>query len=420
MYCHVHDNVNTFKGMNRPVTTAKNHKIDRQWVIVTLASIPLIMTLGNSMLIPILPLMEKELDITKLQSSYIITIYSIVAIFLIPVAGFLSDRYGRKKVIIPALIITAIGGAVAALAAWKFENAFLFILLGRVLQGIGASGAMPIVFPLIGDMFEREAEASKTLGLIETSNTIGKVLSPILGSLLASFLWFLPFVSIPIFSSISIILVLIFIKDHGNKDDEPFSFAMFRSYIKETFKEHYRWLIAIFIIGAILMFMLFGFLFYLSTVLEEKFSYTGVIKGMLLAVPLLALSLTAYIVGRVIKDQLIVMKWIIFSGIVLAGIAIISFPLAKRPFFLLAIFFVCGIGIGAALPCLDSMITKSLKKSVRGSIVSIYSAMRFVGIAAGPLVTAFLMKQHIFWFVGLLTIFALGASVLAFRHIDPE
>jgi len=413
-------NVLIYKGMDMYVKTEENNIKQKQWVIVTLASIPLIMTLGNSMLIPVLPLMEKELDITKVQSSYIITVYSVVAIFLIPVAGFLSDRYGRKKVIIPALIITAIGGGIAAFAAWKSEHAFPFILCGRVLQGIGASGAMPIVFPLIGDMFRRESEASETLGLIETSNTVGKVLSPILGSLLASFLWFLPFVSIPVFCSISIILVVIFIKDNNNKEDEPLSLATFRSYIKETFKQHYRWLIAIFIIGAILMFMLFGFLFYLSTVLEDNFSYTGVIKGMLLAVPLLALSLTAYLIGRIIKDRLTLMKWIIFAGIVLAGVAIIIFPLSERPFFLLTTFLVCGVGIGAALPCLDALITKSLKKSVRGTIISIYSAMRFVGVAAGPPVTAFLMKKHIVWFVGLLAVFALAAGVLSFRHIDPE
>lgn len=413
-------NVLLCKGMDVCVKTEQNNASQKQWVIVTLASIPLIMTLGNSMLIPVLPLMEKELDITKVQSSYIITVYSVVAIFLIPVAGFLSDRYGRKKVIVPALIITAIGGGVAAFAAWKIDHAFPYILFGRVLQGIGASGAMPIVFPLIGDMFRRESEASKTLGLIETSNTVGKVLSPILGSLLASFLWFLPFVSIPLFCSISIILVFIFIKDNDDKDDEPLSLAKFRSIIKETFKEHYRWLVAIFIIGAILMFMLFGFLFYLSTILEDKFSYTGVMKGMLLAIPLLALSLTAYIIGRIIKDRLTLMKWIIFAGIVLAGLAIIIFPLSDRPFFLLTTFLVCGVGIGAALPCLDALITKSLKKSVRGSIISIYSAMRFVGVAAGPPVTAFLMKKHIVWFVGLLAIFALAAGVLSFRHIDPE
>src|SRR5690625_1271992 len=78
---------------------------EKRWAIISLASVPLIMTLGNSMLIPILPLMEKKLEISKLQSSYIITFYSIVAILFIPIAGYLSDRYGRKKIIVPALII---------------------------------------------------------------------------------------------------------------------------------------------------------------------------------------------------------------------------------------------------------------------------------------------------------------------------
>src|SRR5690625_2546059 len=128
---------------------------EKRWIIISLASIPLIMTLGNSMLIPILPLLEKELDISKLQTSYIITVYSVVAIFLIPVAGFLSDRYGRKKVIIPSLIITGIGGLIAGWASWKMDNPYVFILIGRVLQGIGASGAMPIVLPLVGDKLGR-------------------------------------------------------------------------------------------------------------------------------------------------------------------------------------------------------------------------------------------------------------------------
>src|SRR5690625_5777983 len=80
------------------------------------------MTLGNSMLIPMLPLMEEQLHISKFQSSLIITVYSVVAIFLIPIAGFLSDRYGRKKVIIPALIVTGIGGFIAGIASWKLRD----------------------------------------------------------------------------------------------------------------------------------------------------------------------------------------------------------------------------------------------------------------------------------------------------------
>src|SRR5699024_9347501 len=163
------------------------------------------MTLGNSMLIPILPVMEDKLDISKLQSSYIITVYSIVAIIFIPLAGYLSDRFGRKKVLIPALVLTGIGGLIAGLAAWKMDNAFTVILIGRILQGIGASGAMPIVLPLVGDMFRRDEEASATLGIIETSNTVGKVLSPILGAALTALIWFLPFFSIPLFCLISLL-----------------------------------------------------------------------------------------------------------------------------------------------------------------------------------------------------------------------
>src|SRR5699024_8937554 len=153
--------------------------------------------------------------------------------------------------------ITAIGGGIASYAAWKLDNAFVYILLGRILQGVGASGAMPIVFPLLGDIFHRESEDSHTLGIIETSNTVGKVLSTILGSLLATIIWFLPFVSIPIFSLVALILLFIFIREDEAGQEEPITIKKFFSYVQETFKQHYRWLIAIFIIGAILMFMLF-------------------------------------------------------------------------------------------------------------------------------------------------------------------
>src|SRR5690625_7529981 len=120
------------------------------------------MTLGNSMLIPILPLMEKKLEISKLQSSYIITVYSVIAILFIPLAGDLSDRFGRKKVLVPALILTGIGGFIAGRAAWQMDDPYAMVLVGRALQGIGASGAMPIVLPLVADLFDRSVAASDT------------------------------------------------------------------------------------------------------------------------------------------------------------------------------------------------------------------------------------------------------------------
>ena len=179
---------------------------EKKWAIVSIASIPLIMTLGNSMLIPVLPMMEKKLDISKLQSSYIITVYSIVAIFLIPIAGFLSDKYGRKIVMIPSLIIAGIGGIVAGWQLGKWTHHLPLLSLVEFCREWVRPGAFPIVLPLVGDMFKREKDVSTTLGVIETSNTFGKVLSPILGSLLGGFDLVSAFFSIPVFSLISNII----------------------------------------------------------------------------------------------------------------------------------------------------------------------------------------------------------------------
>ena len=55
------------------------------------------------MLIPILPTIEK-INITKFQSSLIITVHSFASILLVPVAGYLSDKLGRKKIIVPSLL----------------------------------------------------------------------------------------------------------------------------------------------------------------------------------------------------------------------------------------------------------------------------------------------------------------------------
>src|SRR5690349_279546 len=89
--------------------------------LAALSTIPLIMTLANSMLIPVLPLIQRELKISGLQTSLIITVYAAVSIFCIPVAGYLSDVFGRKRIILIGLCIVAAGGLVSGLAAWLMQ-----------------------------------------------------------------------------------------------------------------------------------------------------------------------------------------------------------------------------------------------------------------------------------------------------------
>jgi ACDE family multidrug resistance protein len=395
---------------------------NQKWAILSLSSIPLVMTLGNSMLIPVLPEMENTLNISAFQSSMIITVYSIVAIILIPIAGFLSDHIGRKKVIIPSLLIAGIGGLISGWAAWKVEDAYWIILAGRALQGVGAAGAAPIVMPLVGDMFKNDNEVSSSLGLIETSNTFGKVLSPILGSFLAGFIWFLPFFSFPVFCTISILLVFFLVKT-PKKREEPLPLKNFWGNIKDTFKNNGKWLYAIFFIGAILMFVLFGILFYLSDVLEKTYDIKDVKKGLLLAVPLGALCISSYLTGKKIKENKILMKWIIFLGSVLVAAATAILSFSTNMWFMIGMFLFAGIGIGVALPSLDALITEGIEKEERGTITSIYSSMRFIGVAAGPPAIAILMKysdKALFYILSAITIVAALATIMAIKPDKNE
>ena len=366
------------------------------WCIVSLTSIPLIMTLGNSMFIPVLPKLEEKVGITSFQSSMIITSYSISAIFLIPVAGYLSDRFGRKMVILPSLIFALIGGLIAGFASWKMEDPYTMIIIGRVLQGIGAAGAMPIVLPLVGDLYQDDDEKiSSTLGIIETSNTFGKVLSPILGSVFAAILWFLPFFSISVLSLISFALILFFVKAPKDKD-EPVKFKEFLSNTKKVFKAKGKWLYTVFLNGVLVMLILFSMLFFLSENLESVHHIKGIKKGFVLAIPLLVLCISSFISGRKIKGDLALMKKIIMFGLIAmsVSIAFVGFT-SKKLILLLIVTSIVGLAIGALLPALDAIITENIKKELRGTVSSFYSSARFIGVAAGPPIMSLVMKNYL-------------------------
>ncbi|MCA1012451.1 MFS transporter [Halobacillus halophilus] len=370
------------------------NKVSR-WCLISMASIPLVMTLGNSMLIPVLPIFEKKVGISSFQSSTIITSYSLAAIFLIPVAGYLSDRFGRKIVILPSLILAFIGGVIAGFASWKVNDPFIWIIIGRVLQGMGAAGATPIILPLVGDLYKDDDEkTSSCLGLIETSNTFGKVLSPILGAAFAAFLWFLPFFSISFFSLISILLVFFFIKVPKGEKEEPAKLKEFLKNTKKIFKQEGKWLYPVFLLGIYAMLILFGVLFFLSDILEKVHDINGVKKGFVLAIPLFFLCIASFITGKKIKGETKTMKRVILLS--LAGISasvIFVGYVNKQLILLLLVTSVLGIAIGAMLPTLDALITEGIEKEERGTITSFYSSSRFIGVAAGPPVMSLVMKE---------------------------
>ncbi|MBM4762810.1 MFS transporter [Bacillus sp. B15-48] len=358
--------------------------------IAAISSIPLILVLGNSMLIPILPKMKSELGISQFQVSLVISVFSISAAIMIPILGYLSDRFTRKAVIIPALILYGGGGILAGAASAWFTNAYLWVLAGRVMQGIGAAGTTSMAMALSGDLF-KGGEQSKVLGLVETSNGFGKVISPIIGSLLALLVWYAAFFAFPIFCLISILLTIFFIKEK-RREQEPPPVGKYVKGLLSVFKVEGRWLFATYLTGATCLFTLFGVLFYISDILETQYKIDGVLKGAILAIPLLFMTITSYITGSKIGKNMRLMKTLIVIGLLLmtASFASLVFFRNLIPFF--SILVISSIGTGLALPCINSFITGSVSMNRRGFVISLYGSVRFLGVAIGPPIYGALME----------------------------
>lgn len=350
--------------------------------IFAIGSIPLILVLGNSMLIPILPKMKAVLDVSQFKISLIISVFSIAAAMSIPILGYLSDRFSRKAIIIPSLILYGSGGLLAGVAAVFFSNTYLWIIIGRILQGIGAAGTAPIAMALTGDLF-KGGEQSRVLGLVEASNGFGKVISPIIGSLLAMLIWYAAFFAFPIFCLVSILLTIFFINEQKS-DQPPPSLGKYVKGLLSVFKTEGRWLFAAYFTGATCLFTLFGILFYISDILEKDYQIDGLLKGAILAIPLLFMTTTSYITGSKIGKRMKLMKKLIIIGLLLMTLSFSSLIFFKKliPFF--AILVVSSIGTGLTLPCINSFITGAVPSDRRGFVTSLYGSVRFLGVAIGP------------------------------------
>lgn len=363
--------------------------MEKKYEVMMLAfsGVPFIMVLGNSMLIPEFPQIKAALDINQFKVGLLITAFSISAGLAIPFLGYLCDQIGRIKVIVPALIVYGAGGVVSGLAALFMDNPYNIILVGRVIQGIGAAGTAPIVMALIGDIFQSQ-QRSEALGIIEAANGVGKVLSPVLGSAIGLISWIALFFSYAILA-VPIAAGVWFLGEEGKKPEKQ-GLKEYLSKTADIFKEKGPSLIATILTGMLVLFVLFGLLSYFSDILESKYDIKGFIKGLVIAIPILFMSITSYTTGHILKNIKKHFKLSIISGLILVTTMLAILYYFDSLVIYLVFFSILGVGTGLVLPSVNTMVTSSSNTSQRGVITSIYGAARFGGVAVGPPTFTFL------------------------------
>ena len=118
-------------------------------ILAILSGISTMVLYAETMLVPAIPHLINEFDITYSISSWILSSYLISGAISVPIAGKLSDIYGRKKILLIVMMIYTLGVIGGALSVDTYS-----LLFSRTVQGIGMS-VFPIVFAIVQDQFKK-------------------------------------------------------------------------------------------------------------------------------------------------------------------------------------------------------------------------------------------------------------------------
>jgi len=350
--------------------------------VAALSGVPFTLVLSNSMLIPVLPAIMGALDLSLLEAGLIITAFSIPAAVTIPFAGFLSDRLGRKTVMLPSLVVFGLGGLAAGVAAMVLEEPYAAMMAARVVQGLGGGGTYQLAMALAGDIFS-SAERSKVMGILEAANGTGKVISPIIGSAAALLTWFAPFFVYPAVAIPVAVGAYALVSEPERPAGRPLE--DYASTLRDIFRTKGLSVLVVLLAGLAALFLLFGVLSLVSDVLESRHGIRGLAKGFLIAAPVLAMAATSFAAGTLMQDRLArFSRGAVVVGFALATAGLGAIPAAAGPASLVALTTLVGLGVGLVLPALNTLITSATGALERGLVTSLYGTARFLGAATGP------------------------------------
>jgi EmrB/QacA subfamily drug resistance transporter len=154
---------------------------DRRKLIFAIVSIGLFMaSIDQTIVATALPDIERELHVGINWSGWTISIYALGQVIAMPMAGKISDMYGRKKVfLISAAVFTA------ASLCCGFAGSMPLLLLARLIQALGGGAFMPSATGIVSDHFGEERD--RAVGMFTSILPVGGIIGPVIGGLFVSY-----------------------------------------------------------------------------------------------------------------------------------------------------------------------------------------------------------------------------------------
>ena len=352
---------------------------------------------GVGIVIPLLPIYAHELGAGGLYIGMIFGSFSLARTFFLPYFGRLSDRKGRKPLIVPALL--AYAGISLGFIVFKDINAMIAL---RFLQGIASAMLMPIIQAYIGDITPPGNEGF-TMGLFNMSMFSGLSIGPFLGGVIHDhFSLQTSFACMGLLALIGFFLSLLLLPPthsekylSSGKSPVEWKKLIAERDIASIFIFRFSHILCIGIIWA-----------FLPLYAKIKYNASSSTIGILIMLGVLV-SGALHVPMGYLADK-IKKRWMVASGGLIVAGAIFAFEWVPHLTGLIwaCIFF--GVGGGIAVPALMAIgVQKGSETDSMGSVMAILTLAHSLGMLCGSLIGGLMMDVF-----ELKAAFPLGAAVM--------
>ena len=373
--------------------------------------------IGFSVLIPVLPIYAKRLGASSVEVGLIVSLYAAAQLLFLPAWGWLSDRVGRRPVLLSSLFGTVLSFLLLALS-----DTLGMIYLARVLAGIFAA-SIGTAQAVVTDVTP-ESERAHGMGVIGAAFGLGFVVGPALGGALAAWSERAPFYAIALLAATNLAVAWLRLPESHPRAAGAWRWdGLGRSFVPTPV----RLLAAVHDRRIGLYLYLFFHLFTAFSALESMFTvYVFQRFGMgpggaarIFTVIGVFIALTQGVLIRRLAPRL-GERALVVGGLVLTAGGLLAIPFAPTPGWLYGIGPLIAIGNGLAFPSFTSLYSRATETESAGELLGQSQSMATTGRIAGPLWAGWALDRVAlgapFVIAGVLMAVGLGLF-LAFRRL---
>lgn len=365
--------------------------------------------IGFGILIPVLPtIASKHFNASDLEIGVLVAVFSFIQFIFNPYFGHLSDRQGRKPIIVFCLLLSA-----SSYLIFAFTNSYTVLLISRIVAGLGGS-SISVAQAYIADVTTKE-DRSRGMGLIGAAFALGFVFGPLIGGFLSNY-------GIPVigfagasFSFIAFIVTSIFLPESLKEKSvgRRHSILNFSSFTEILKRPSIGIVIVIFFTVTFSMANIFGTFSLLG---YKQFHLSdfqiGILFGIMGTVSAVAQTGLIHILAKYFKDVTI-----ISLGTFILSIALLLVPYSTGFTMLEFVSGLITLGTGLLIPTTLSLLSKVTPDNEQGAVLGINQSLAALARVLGPLWGGFSFQffGHAFPFItGAVFVFLTFVYVVLF------